>query len=105
LLVLRAICSAFVFSAKLLAKPDSCTVPFNVSTLIEEAETRLTHHVSCGSVGGGDKTDAMRLVIWVDFRAATKTPVTEISRHGLAITKTAPAAAEKPISFNGLAFA
>ena len=63
----------------------------------------LTRYGSRGFAGGDDKTEAIRLDIWVDRRAATKTPVTEISRHGLAMTTTAPTAAAMPISFNGLA--
>lgn len=39
---LRASDSARSFSAWLLAKPDSCTVPFNVSTLIDVAATFLS---------------------------------------------------------------
>ena len=41
-LLARAICSAWLFSAVLLAKPESCTIPFRVSTLMEPAETILS---------------------------------------------------------------
>jgi hypothetical protein len=41
-LVLRARYSAWAFSAFDLAKPDSCTVPLSVSTLMEAASTVLS---------------------------------------------------------------
>src|SRR5258708_25396681 len=41
-LVVRAISAARAFSDSDFAKPDSCTVPFRVSTLMEVAETLLS---------------------------------------------------------------